>query len=263
MKQTIKAIFFDIDGTLITTQKAISKTVISEIHRVQHDYKVPMYYISARMPKAINTVGDQLKLNDLIIAYTGALILDNNKIIRESHITPPISSKVIREAVEAGIEYIGIYSYDNWYVNGDNYWTQREIMGTKVQPEMVDLKSFSAGNTHKVMLRDIPEKISVIDEALRRYPELNVFKTKDTTLEIFDNSCSKAVSVKFMSGHFNIPLESMMAVGDSEGDKEMIRTVGYGIAMGNAEESIKEIAFDVTSSNDEDGVANALKKYFQ
>jgi len=53
-----------------------------------------------------------------------------------------------------------------------------------------------------------------------------------------------------------------MAIGDSEGDKEMIKTVGYGIAMGNAEESIKEIAFDVTTSNDEDGVAETLKKYF-
>jgi Cof subfamily protein (haloacid dehalogenase superfamily) len=262
LKQTIKAIFFDIDGTLITTQKAVSKNVISEVNRVQHDYKVPMYYISARMPKAINTVGDQLKLSELMIAYTGALILDKDKILRESHITSDISSIIVQEAAEAAIEYIGIYSYDNWYVNGDNYWTQREIMGTKVQPEMVDIKSFSTGITHKIMLRDIPEKIEVIDEKLRAHPELNVFKTKDTTLEIFDNSCSKAVSVKFMSSHFNIPLESMMAVGDSEGDKEMIQTVGYGIAMGNAEETIKEIAFDVTTSNDEDGVAQALKKYF-
>jgi Cof subfamily protein (haloacid dehalogenase superfamily) len=262
LKQTIKAIFFDIDGTLITTQKAVSKNVISEVHRVQKDYKVPMYYISARMPKAINTVGDQLKLSELMMAYTGALILDNNKIIRESHITPNISSIVVREAADAAIEYIGIYAYDNWYVNGDNYWTQREIMGTKVQPEMVDINSFSPGITHKIMLRDIPEKISAIEEKLRDHAELNVFKTKDTTLEIFDSSCSKAVSVKFISQHFNIPLESMMAVGDSEGDKEMLQTVGYGIAMGNAEESIKEIAFDVTSSNDEDGVAQALKKYF-
>jgi Cof subfamily protein (haloacid dehalogenase superfamily) len=262
LKQTIKAIFLDIDGTLITNQKAVSKNVISEVQRVQKDYKVPLYYISARMPKAINTVGNVLKLNDIMIAYTGALILDSKNIIRESHITANVSSIIVREAVDADIEYIGLYSYDNWYVNGDNFWTQREIMGTKVQPEMVDLKSFSPGNVHKVMLRDTPEKISAIDAKLRMHAELNVFKTKDTTLEVFDNSCSKAVSVKFMSDHFNIPLENMMAIGDSEGDVGMIKTVGYGIAMGNAEDYIKKIAFDVTSSNDEDGVANTLKKYF-
>ncbi|OQP50560.1 hypothetical protein A4H97_01590 [Niastella yeongjuensis] len=262
MKQNIQAIFFDIDGTLITTQKAVSKNVTTEIQRVQRVYKTPMYYISARMPKGINTVGSQLKLNELVIAYTGALILDNNKILRESHITPDISSRIIKDVTDANIEYVGLYSYNNWYVNGDNYWTQREILGTKVQPDRMDIKDFTPGNIHKIMLRDTPEKISVIDEKLRAHGDVNVFKTRDTTLEIFDTSCSKAVSVKFMSAHFNIPLQDMMAIGDSEGDKEMIQTVGYGIAMGNAEESIKEIAFDVTTSNDDDGVANALKKYF-
>lgn len=262
LKQTIKAIFFDIDGTLITTQKAVSKNVTTEIQRVQRVYKTPMYYISARMPKGINTVGSQLKLNELMIAYTGAIIMDDKRIIRESHITSDISARIIKEVTDANIEYVGLYSYDSWYVNSDNYWTQREILGTKVGPDRMDIKDFTPGNIHKIMLRDTPEKISVIDEQLRAHGEVNVFKTRDTTLEIFDTSCSKAVSVKFMSEHFNIPLESMMAIGDSEGDKEMIRTVGYGIAMGNAEESIKEIAFDVTASNDEDGVARALKKYF-
>ena len=262
LKQTIKAIFFDIDGTLITTQKAISKNVITEIQRVQRVYETPMYYISARMPQGIKTVGNQLKLNELMIAYTGALILDNNSIIRESHITADISSRIIKEVTDANIEYVGLYSYDSWYVNSDNYWTQREIMGTKVEPDRMNIKDFTPGNIHKIMLRDTPEKISMIDEQLRAHGEVNVFKTRDTTLEIFDTSCSKAVSVKFMSQHFNIPLASMMAIGDSEGDKEMLQTVGYGIAMGNAEEEIKKIAFDVTSTNDEDGVANALKKYF-
>lgn len=221
-----------------------------------------MYYISARMPKAIHTVADGLKLSETIIAYTGALILDNKTLIRESFIAEPISSKIIREAVNANIQYIGVYSFDNWYVNSDNYFTQREINATKVLPEYAAIENVVEGNIQKIMLRDAPEKISAIVDKLRSFPEVNVFKTQANALEIFDNSCSKAVSVKFMSQQLNIPLESMMAIGDSEGDKEMIQTVGYGIAMGNADDSIKKIAFDVTSSNDEDGVANALKKYF-
>ena len=235
---------------------------MAEINRVGAIYKTPMFYISARMPKAIHTVADTLKLNEIIIAYTGALILDKNTIIRESSISAVISSNIVHEAVTADIEYIGLYSYDNWYANGDNYWTQREIMGTKVQPAIVDVRNVEAGNLHKIMLRDTPEKISAIVEKLQSHTDINIFKTKDTTLEIFDSSCSKAVSVKFMSHQLNIPLNGMMAIGDSEGDKEMIQTVGYGIAMGNADESIKQIAFDVTASNDEDGIAQTLKKYF-
>jgi len=262
LQQTIKAIFFDIDGTLITNQKVISKNVISEILRVRTIYNIPMFYISARMPKAIHTVADNLKLNEIIIAYTGALILDNTTIIRESFISPTISSKIVQEAVDAKIEYIGLYSYDNWYVNSDNYWTQREIRATKIEPEIVAVENIEGSNIQKIMLRDVPEKISVIAEKLKAYSGLNVFKTQANALEIFDNSCSKAVSVKYMSHQLNIPLNSIMAFGDSEGDKEMLRSVGFGIAMGNADESIKKIAFEVTLSNDEDGIAHTLKKYF-
>jgi len=262
LKHAIKAIFFDIDGTLITSQKAISKNVISEILRVQNDYNIPMFYISARMPKAINSVAINLSLNKTIIAYTGALILENNTIIRQSFMSSTASLKIVREAVNANIEYIGVYSFDNWYVNSDNYFTQREIRATKVEPEYAAVESVAAENIQKIMLRDKPEKIGAIVDSLRALPDVHVLRTQANTLEIFDNSCSKAVSVKYMSNQLNIPLESMMAIGDSEGDKEMIQTVGYGIAMGNADDSIKKIAFDVTSSNDEDGVANALKKYF-
>ena len=262
MQQTIKAIFFDIDGTLITNQKVISKNVISEILRIRDVYKIPMFYISARMPKAIHTVADNLKLNEIIIAYTGALILDSTTIIRESFISPAVSSKIIQDAVDADIEYIGLYSYDNWYVNSDNYWTQREIRATKIEPEIVAVENIEGSNIQKIMLRDVPEKISVIAEKLKAYSGLNVFKTQANALEIFDNSCSKAVSVKYMSHQLNIPLNSIMAFGDSEGDKEMLRSVGFGIAMGNADESIKKIAFEVTLSNDEDGIAHTLKKYF-
>ena len=262
LKDTIKAIFFDIDGTLITNQKVVSKNVIAEINRVGTIYKTPMFYISARMPKAIHSVADTLQLNEIIIAYTGALILDKNSIIRESFISSEISSVIVQEAVNAKIEYIGVYSYDNWYVNSDNYWTQREIRGTKVEPKIEAVENVAGGKIQKIMLRDTPEKISTIVGKIRSHAEVNVFQTQSNTLEIFDNSCSKAVSVKFMSQRLNIPLSSMMAIGDSEGDKEMIQTVGYGIAMGNADESIKQIAFDVTGSNDEDGIAQTLKKYF-
>jgi len=52
-----------------------------------------------------------------------------------------------------------------------------------------------------------------------------------------------------------------MAFGDAQNDESMIRAVGYGIAMGNAVDSLKEIAFDVTDDCDSDGIAKALYKY--
>lgn len=52
-----------------------------------------------------------------------------------------------------------------------------------------------------------------------------------------------------------------MAFGDAENDMEMIKTVKYGIAMGNAMDSLKQAAWDVTDTNDQMGIAKALDKY--
>ena len=56
-------------------------------------------------------------------------------------------------------------------------------------------------------------------------------------------------------------MEDVMAIGDSENDIEMLKSVGVGVAMGNAMENVKAVANDITQTNDEEGVAFAIKKY--
>ena len=55
--------------------------------------------------------------------------------------------------------------------------------------------------------------------------------------------------------------DEVIVFGDGENDADMFRQVKYSIAMGNAEDYVKEQAFDVTASNDEDGLERALRKY--
>ena len=54
----------------------------------------------------------------------------------------------------------------------------------------------------------------------------------------------------------------MIAIGDNYNDMDMLQYAGVGIAMGNAPDIVKEKADDITATNDEDGVAKALEKYF-
>ena len=67
--------------------------------------------------------------------------------------------------------------------------------------------------------------------------------------------------MKFFEKSLGILPEEMMAFGDAQNDMDMIEYAGIGIAMGNAEESLKEIADYVTTDVDDDGVLNALKEY--
>ncbi|HYA98811.1 MAG TPA: HAD hydrolase family protein, partial [Ktedonobacteraceae bacterium] len=80
-------------------------------------------------------------------------------------------------------------------------------------------------------------------------------------LAIMNPSCSKASGVRELARYLNVPLEHIMAIGDNNNDIEMLRTVGWGVAMGQASEAVKSAARAITASNQEDGVAQAIQHY--
>ncbi len=80
-------------------------------------------------------------------------------------------------------------------------------------------------------------------------------------LVIMNPSCSKASGVAALAQRLNIPLNEVMAIGDNNNDIQMLRSAGWGVAMGHAPEAVKAAARAVTTSNWEDGVAQAIESY--
>jgi hydroxymethylpyrimidine pyrophosphatase-like HAD family hydrolase len=81
-------------------------------------------------------------------------------------------------------------------------------------------------------------------------------------VEIVRPDINKAVGLKRVAEEFSVPPERIIAFGDEMNDKEMLAFAGKGIAMGNAADAIKEIADDITLTNEEDGIAHYLEKLF-
>lgn len=98
-------------------------------------------------------------------------------------------------------------------------------------------------------------------EILRRYPEMNAISGGMRNIEITKKGVSKGSALKWLGEHLHIKTEEMIAFGDSGNDIEMLRTAGVGVAMGNAEKEAKKVADYVTLTNNENGIAYALKKY--
>ncbi|MCV4732003.1 HAD hydrolase family protein, partial [Escherichia coli] len=69
----------------------------------------------------------------------------------------------------------------------------------------------------------------------------------------------KAFGLQRVAEYYQIPQERVIAFGDEDNDLEMIEWAGYGIAMGNAIEPLKQVANDVTKTNEEDGIGVYLK----
>ena len=82
--------------------------------------------------------------------------------------------------------------------------------------------------------------------------------SQEKYLEVLNKKVNKGKSLERILKIKNLTLETCVAFGDANNDKEMIEMVGYGVAMGNAEDNLKEIAKYKTSSNDNDGVYEFL-----
>ena len=79
--------------------------------------------------------------------------------------------------------------------------------------------------------------------------------------EVLNKEASKGAAVANLAQHLGIDQDEIMAIGDNENDLSMIEYAGFGVAMGNAVPLVKEAANVVTKTNEEHGVAEAIKTY--
>jgi Cof subfamily protein (haloacid dehalogenase superfamily) len=80
-------------------------------------------------------------------------------------------------------------------------------------------------------------------------------------IEVLPPGASKGAALKQVLKELGIPLEATLAIGDAENDVEMVQLAGVGVAMGNASAHLKEVARYTTSTNDKDGVAEAIERF--
>ena len=116
---------------------------------------------------------------------------------------------------------------------------------------------------YKICFIDKPE---IIIEKRKEIPKEIMEKYEITSsvpeyIEIVKKGIKKSEAIKVVMEKYDIKQNEVMAIGDGENDVEMLSFAGLGIAMENAMDDVKEFANDVTTSNNHDGVANAIEKY--
>ena len=102
------------------------------------------------------------------------------------------------------------------------------------------------------------------EEAMRRLEEMDegiVTSSSKIDLEVNAKGINKGLGLVWLGEKLGIKREEIMACGDHLNDYEMLKEVGFAVAMGNAMEELKEIADYVTDTNDEDGVAKAIERF--
>lgn len=259
-----KLITIDVDDTLLTddlkvtegTQKAMEQAIAQG---------VIVTLATGRMYDSAQKIARQTNLNVPLITYQGALIknLLDEEVLYERYV-PQEAAVALYEYTEEHQLHLQVYINDELYSKEDNDKIRAYCAMSKVPYKVVpDFRTLMNHPFAKMLIIDEPSKL---DEVAKDLVELigdqtHITKSKPHYLEIMHKEGTKGHAIEFLAGHYGIALSEVIAMGDSWNDHEMIEAAGLGVAMGNALDSLKEVADYITLSNNEEGVRHVIEKF--
>ena len=269
--QPIRLIISDIDGTILDDQHQVDSKLKDMIPLLSRE-KIPFVLASARSPLGMEPISRELKLGDNPLAcYNGALVIKGDPQAYETIIEHPLDKEEIRtflELVKAEFPSVSInlYSGKDWIADRLDKWVQIEaaITGERpmIQNELIPVLNAQMP-VHKLLLIDQAPVIQKLHDYLQTldFAKTAFYLSKDNYMEVTAKHVSKEQALYEIAQHYQVPLEEVMTIGDNFNDLPMLRLAGLGVAMGNAPETVKTEANAVTKSNNEHGVAEAIKEY--
>lgn len=262
----------DLDGTLLNDRGTISKKNLEYIHRVK-SRDVPVVITTGRSYAKAKAYIREVGTGDPAVVFTGAVIYQNDEILRVSALKGELIYDIIRLLKDMDYSPI-VYPKDNnkYYESFGSY--HKEYLSFS---KGFDGKLIKVDNLMKQQWDDIL-RISIIgsehdmkllhQEVKRRFGRKvtavdTYFKQSGFSIfEVLDSSSSKSQALEFLCHRFKIRREEVIACGDNNNDIDMIRWAGLGVCMKNGLDDLVRVADYVTlRDNNEDGVAEMLEKF--
>lgn len=258
---TYSAIFLDLDGTLLDSQKRVSPNAAGLLSALERQ-GVPVVLCSARPPAGVRLVQRQAGLRGPVICYSGALTLDPEGAVLDQSGIPGQTALDFQDLIRREFPEVvcNTYQREKWLVGPgqqDLPCVRFEAEVTRFQPEVGETGPKDL--VHKLLCIGPPEDVARLGEAARRFAGLAAEQSTPTYLEVVAAGVSKRRAAEAFCAKAGIAREAAVACGDYDADMEMLRWAGLGVAMGNAPQHVKAAADLVTESCDRDGVYLALR----
>ncbi|UCZ55295.1 Cof-type HAD-IIB family hydrolase [Bacillus shivajii] len=238
----MKLIAIDMDGTLLNNEHEISDVNRQAIKKAQ-EKGIYVVISTGRTRMTCGELVNSLSLSSYLITVNGSEIWDKDGSLLERQL---LDTKYIKRMWELKQKY----NTTCWAATVDSVWREEF-------PE-----DFSSHEWMKFGfdIKDDVVRETILDE-LSQNKALEISNSHPKNLEINAAGVNKARALEKVCERIGITLDHVLAMGDSLNDLAMIKEAGVGVAMGNAQEFVKESADWVTTTNEEDGVAKAIHRW--
>ncbi len=264
-----KAIALDLDGTLTNSKKEISARTKAAVKEAKEN-GVQIILASGRPTCGILPVARELGIDGVyILSFNGAVISEypSGNIMHSQSLK---LSTVMRAANLAKKYGVNILSYDGDCIfteTPDDIYAVKEASLNRINT--LPVPSFTRyaeklGSITKCLCLANGERLEKVEKIMAKElsGESSVYRSEPYFLEIMPLNVDKAASLDILLNKLGLKSCELIACGDGFNDLTMIEYAGLGVAMENAQNSVKEKADVCAPSNDDDGVAHIIEKYF-
>ncbi len=288
-----KLIAIDLDGTMLNSYGEVTENTKNTIKKVI-EQGTEVIIASGRPIDSIKTIAKEIESKNYFIAGNGALIYDIKKdqIIYEKYMSKQKVLEIIRICEENSIDY-NVYTdktilatalkYNVLYYHKENLKKEENkktnINIVKDMYEYVKnmqeekfLKITICDNS-KIVFQSILKKIKKISgieilDVSHMSRKMIRQGTEEVPIEYYYTEISLANvdkwnAIEFLIEKLEIKPEEVMTIGDNMNDKKMIENAGLGIAMKGSTPIVVEVADDIAETNNQEGVAKILQKYYK
>lgn len=263
-----KALILDIDGTLTNSKKEITEKTRQAIFSVmQKGHKVVL--ASGRPTPGMRQAAASLefeKNGGYLLSFNGARIVEcrSGQVVYQRILPLTLLPGLYRFAKENGcglITYLG-EEVISAFLPDQYVETEARINGLPIRPveKFVEFVDFEI---NKCLMTAQPSVAEALEKQLQaKYGDVaSIYRSEPYFIEIMPKNVDKAASIDQLLPILGVTRESTICCGDGFNDISMIRYAGLGVAMGNAQQAVKDAADYITGTNDEDGLVEVIEKF--
>lgn len=258
MKQ-YKALFLDIDGTILRQDHTIEPST-KEAISIARQKGIEVFLATGRPLHEIYTIAEELGIHSFI-GYNGAYALYQEKILVDEPISATIIEHYLKIAKQNHHEMI-------LYTNSHNLLTSLE---TKAVRQFIDYFALSDTALYQDKYRNqilgitimnvSPDEIALynLDHENIYFSQVNV-KGLEHSYDVIRENANKGMAIKSILEELHLSPDQAIAFGDGMNDKQMLQFVGNSFAMGNANPELFQYAKYRTTTVENSGIFNGLRK---
>jgi Cof subfamily protein (haloacid dehalogenase superfamily) len=260
----IRLVLSDVDGTLVTRAKELTPRAIEAVRRLG-EAGIMFALTSSRPPRGLAMFVQPLALSTPLGAFNGGAMVDPDLTVIEERAIPG-------ELVGSTISLLESFALSAWLYRGEE-WYVRDLHGPRVEheshtvqfaPTLVEsFQGLHDGVAKIVGVSDDHDAVArAATAAAERFgSQLSATRSQPYYLDITHPEANKGSVVRFLAARYGIPTEAIATIGDMTNDVSMFAASGLPIVVGNATPEVQRAAQLVSTSNEQEGFANAVERF--